>query len=134
MDCIFCKIVAGELPSHRIYEDADTLAFLDINPINPGHTLVIPKAHKVDLFDTEDDDWTALSSSVRIVAHKIEEALAPDGINIAMNNRAPAGQVVFHAHVHVIPRKEGDGYKPWHGKPYTKGEAIQILKRLRDVS
>lgn len=134
MDCIFCKIVAGELPSHRVYEDAETLAFLDINPVNPGHTLVIPKAHKVDLFDTEDSDWRALSSSVRIVAHKIEEALRPDGINIAMNNRAPAGQVVFHAHVHVIPRHEGDGYTPWHGKPYKEGEALEILKRLGDAS
>lgn len=134
MDCIFCKIVAGDIPSRRVYEDAETLAFLDIHPVNPGHTLVIPKAHKVDLFDTEDSDWKSLASSVRIVAHKIEEALKPDGVNIAMNNRAPAGQVVFHAHVHVIPRHEGDGYTPWHGKPYKEGEAETILEKLKSVS
>lgn len=130
-DCLFCKIVRGELPSYKVYEDDATLALLDINPVNPGHTLVIPKIHATDLFDAEDSDWQALTKTVRIIAHALESALKPDGINIGMNNRASAGQTVFHAHMHVIPRREGDGYTPWHGKPYAAGVAEETLKKIR---
>ena len=131
-DCIFCKIVRGELPSTKVYEDEETLAFLDINPVNPGHTLVIPKHHATDLFDAEDADWVALMKTVRIVAHSIERSLSPIGINLAMNNRAGAGQVVFHAHVHVMPRFEGDGHKLWPGRPYAEGEAAETARKIRE--
>ncbi|MEK7133661.1 MAG: HIT family protein [Patescibacteria group bacterium] len=130
-DCIFCKIVEGELPSTKVYEDADTLAFLDINPVNPGHTLVIPKRHATDLFDAEDADWNALMKAVRVVAHAIERSLKPIGVNLAMNNRAGAGQVVFHAHVHVMPRFASDGHKLWPGRPYAKGEKEVTAEKIR---
>lgn len=132
-ECLFCNIIRGSIPSRKVYEDADTYAFLDISPVNPGHTLVIPKAHATDMFDAEDSDWKALTNTVRIVAHAIEKALAPDGVNIAMNNREPAGQTVFHAHMHVIPRYENDGHRPWQGTPYKEGAADAVLEKIRSA-
>src|SRR5690242_17783197 len=102
-DCIFCKIVRGEIPSTKVYEDEKTYAFLDITPMNPGHTLVIPKKHSTDIFEIEEAEWNAVMHSARVIAHAIEKSLSPEGVNIRMNNREAAGQSVFHAHVHVIP-------------------------------
>lgn len=130
-DCIFCKIVRGELPSTKVYEDDDVLAFLDINPVNPGHTLVIPKRHATDVFDAEDSDWIALTKAVRIIAHAIERSLKPTGVNLTMNNRAGAGQVVFHAHIHIMPRFEHDGHKLWPGRAYAEGEKEATGERIR---
>lgn len=130
-DCIFCKIVARELPAQIVYEDADTLAFLDINPINPGHTLVIPKEHSSDVFDIDEKNWAAVMKSSRKVAHALERALKTDGINLGMNNRAGAGQVVFHAHVHVMPRFAGDPHSLWKGKPYAEGEFAAMGEKVR---
>ena len=131
MDCIFCKIIKGELPSYKVYEDEETLAFLDINPVNRGHTLVIPKKHSNDIFEIEESDWRAVMKASRIVAHALERSLAPQGINLAMNNRAGAGQIVFHAHVHVMPRFEGDGYELWKGRPYIENEAEATAQGIR---
>lgn len=108
MDCIFCKIVAGEIPAHKVYEDAASLAFLDINPATRGHALVIPKAHAPDLFAIAPDDVSAVARAVQAVARKLQQVVQPDGINIVQNNGAAAGQVVLHYHVHVIPRRQGD--------------------------
>ncbi len=129
--CIFCKIVNGELPSHTLYEDEKTIAFLDINPINPGHTIVIPKKHAPDVFEIEDSEWDAVMRTVRTLSHAIEHSLHPVGVNLAMNNRSGAGQVVFHAHVHVIPRFANDGHEQWHGKPYAEGGAAQAAELIR---
>lgn len=109
--CIFCKIIAGELPAHRVYEDDDVLAFMDINPVNHGHVLIIPKMHYSELSNIP------LATSVALwkVVKKIEEAvwqtpgLPCEGTNILLNNGAAAGQEVFHTHFHVIPRLSGDG-------------------------
>lgn len=130
-ECIFCKIVRGELPSTTIYEDEGTLAFLDINPVNPGHTLVIPKKHSENIFDISNDDWTAVTKTVHVLAPAIEKATATDGININMNNRKHAGQIVGHAHVHLIPRKEGDGLKLWPQKAYREGEKEAVAEKIR---
>lgn len=121
-DCLFCKIAAREIPGQIVYEDADTLAFLDINPVNPGHTLVIPKKHSIDIFEIDEKNWTAVMHTSRIVAHALEKALKTEGINLGMNNRAGAGQVIFHAHVHVMPRFAGDPHSLWPGRPYAEGE------------
>ena len=94
-DCIFCKIVRGELPSYKVYEDENTLAFLDINPVNPGHTLVIPKKHTTDIFEIEDGEWDAVMGVVRRVSHALEKSLRPTGINLAMNNRPGARRVPY---------------------------------------
>jgi len=130
-DCIFCKIVAGELPSFKVYEDAETLAFLDIRPVNPGHTLVVPKNHSVNIFDVPEKDWTAVTTVVHRLARGIEKAVAADGININMNNREHAGQIVDHVHVHIIPRFKGDGFKLWHQTPYKEGAAVKVQEKIK---
>ncbi|MDO8521749.1 MAG: HIT family protein [bacterium] len=130
-ECIFCKIVAGELSSFKVYEDDETFAFLDIRPVNPGHTLVVPKHHSVNIFDVGAEDWTAVIKVVRSLSAVIERATEADGININMNNREHAGQVVDHLHVHIIPRFKGDGFKLWHQTPYKEGEAVKVQKKIK---
>lgn len=132
-ECIFCKIVAGEMPAHKVYEDEKTLAFLDIFPVNPGHTLVIPKAKDTrNIFDVSSEDWAAATETARKVAHAVEKAVGADGVNIMMNNRSHAGQVIDHPHIHVIPRFKGDGLSLWPHKKYKEGEAESIEKKIRD--
>lgn len=108
-DCVFCGIVAGELPSYDLYEDDDVLAFLDANPVAEGHALVVPTAHRERLTDLDADETAAVFDAARRVAGAIEAALEPDGYNLFQANGAAAGQEVFHSHVHVVPRTEGDG-------------------------
>ncbi len=132
-DCIFCKIVRGELPSYKVYEDDATFAFLDIRPVNAGHTLVIPKKHSHNIFDIEPNDWAEVTETVRKVSIAIENGLRADGVNLAMNNREHAGQVVFHPHVHVIPRFKGDGLKLMPQRSYKEGEADSTLGKIRDA-
>ncbi len=132
-DCIFCKIVAGEFPAERVFEDEKTLAFLDITPINPGHTLVIPKKHATDVFDIDEDEWGAVMHSARTVAHMLEHSLGTHGVNVTANNRPAAGQAVFHSHVHVIPRFDGDGFANWEGTPYAEGAASAIAEKIRSA-
>jgi histidine triad (HIT) family protein len=108
MDCIFCRIVAGDIPAHKVYEDDATLAFLDINPATRGHTLVIPKAHAADVFSMPADVMAAAAQTVQTVARILQRGLQPEGINVLQNNGAAAGQEVFHYHVHLIPRRQGD--------------------------
>ena len=130
-NCIFCKIIADQIPSVQIYEDADTLAFLDINPVNPGHTLVIPKTHYVNVFDAPEEMWTRVMATAKKIAHALEKGLPTGDVNITTNNGAHSGQMVFHSHVHVIPRYEGDGFGLWHGTPYKDGEAHEIAEKIK---
>lgn len=106
-DCIFCKICKGEAPSFKVYEDADTFAFMDIMPQAAGHALVISKEHAANLFEVSDEAAAAVTRSVKKVATALRAALVPDGIMIAQFNGAAAGQTVWHYHVHIIPRTEG---------------------------
>ncbi|HWB34325.1 MAG TPA: HIT family protein [Candidatus Paceibacterota bacterium] len=130
-NCIFCKIVRGDIPSYKVYEDVNTVAFLDIHPVNPGHTLVIPKKHSYNLLDIEAVDWAAVAETTRIVARILHEVLAADGINLQMNNREHAGQLVDHPHVHIIPRYKNDGLRHWPGKSYQPGEAEAIVEKVK---
>lgn len=130
--CVFCKIVRGELPSYKVYEDEKTLAFLDINPVSPGHTLVIPKAEDTrNIFDVSPEDWASTTETARKVAHAVEKAMNADGVNIMMNNRSYAGQVIDHPHIHVIPRFKGDGLAHWPHKKYEAGEADTLSEKIR---
>ncbi|MEK7093357.1 MAG: HIT family protein [Patescibacteria group bacterium] len=130
-NCVFCKIVRGELPSFKVYEDEKTLAFLDIHPVSPGHILVIPKAETArNIFDVTPEDWQATTETARKVAHAVEKAMHADGVNIMMNNREHAGQVVDHPHVHVIPRYKGDGLGQWKHNAYKDGEADSIKEKI----
>ncbi|HEY0734941.1 MAG TPA: HIT family protein [Herpetosiphonaceae bacterium] len=108
MDCIFCRIIAGEIPSHKVYEDDATLAFLDINPASNGHVVVIPKEHAADLFSLSPDALSAAARTTQTVARLLQRGVRPEGVNILQNNGPVAGQSVFHYHVHVIPRWSGD--------------------------
>jgi len=108
MECIFCKIVSGELPSYKIYEDEQFFSFLDISPICQGHTLLIPKKHIVDIFDTPDIISDKYYSIIKLLSTAVKESLFADGINILQSNGVAAGQVVFHSHIHIIPRYSND--------------------------
>ena len=103
-DCIFCKIVAGEIPASKVYEDDHFLAFLDISQVTPGHTLVIPKKHARNLLEMTPDETAALFNIVSRVTKKEESATQPQGMNIISNMEEIAGQSVFHTHVHILPR------------------------------
>ncbi len=109
MDCIFCKIVSGEIPSIKVYEDDRVLAFMDINPINEGHLLIIPKAHAATIHEIAEGDFLAVMSATRKLASAVKKALNPDGINLLQLNGKAANQVVPHLHVHIVPRWFGDG-------------------------
>ena len=121
-NCIFCKILKGEIPNYTVYEDDKTLAFLDIAPRSPGHTVVIPKSHVERVSDLADDSVSALFSAVKKTAVKIEAALKPDGFNIGWNDGAAAGQVVPHLHIHILPRWTGDGGGNMHSIVNNPGE------------
>ena len=133
-DCLFCKIVRGELPSYKVYEDDDTLAFLDIHPVAKGHTLVVPKNHSTNIFDISSEDWGRVSETARKVAIALESSLAADGVNLMMNNREHAGQVIEHPHVHLIPRFKGDGLKLWPHGSYKEGEAEKVAQKIHSAS
>lgn len=130
-ECIFCKIIKGELPSYKVYEDDATVAFLDIRPVNAGHTIVVPKKHSDNIFDISPLDWAATAETVRKLSIAIEKGIGADGVNIAMNNREHAGQVVHHPHVHIIPRFKGDGLKLMPQRSYETGEAEASLEKIR---
>ncbi len=134
-NCLFCKIVAKEIPAFVIYEDEETLAFLDIHPRAPGHAMVIPKYHAGKLSDLPHDKIGPLFASVARVAAKIETALALDGLSIGINQGAASGQEVDHVHVHLLPRFSGDGggsVQSLVNHPPT--ETIQtILEKIRNT-
>lgn len=128
--CIFCRIVKGEIPSAKLYEDEAVLSFLDINPINPGHALVIPKKHYPTILDVDEEDLKKTILATKMVSRAIKDALGCDGINILQNNFEAAGQLIHHFHIHVIPRMEGDGIKVWGGKPYKEGVMQEVQKKI----
>ena len=130
-NCLFCKIVAGEVPCEKIYEDEKTFAFLDIKPINPGHTLVVPKEHYENVFEAPEEVWGAVMQTVKKVAHAAKDGLPAGDLNITMNNGKHAGQVVFHAHVHIMPRHEDDGFELWRGKTYETGQSAKIAEKMK---
>jgi len=109
MDCIFCKIIGGEIPSEKVYEDDKVFAFMDINPLNDGHVLIIPKSHAGTIHEIGEDDFLAVMSATHKLAAAVRKALNPDGINLLQLNGKAANQVIPHLHVHIVPRWSGDG-------------------------
>ena len=131
-DCIFCRIVRGEIPSARVYEDDEVLAFLDIHPVAAGHTLVIPKAHVDSLLDTPPALLWAVAAAVQRVAGGLVAATGAEGFNLFQCNGACSGQEVFHLHVHVIPRRSGDGVSyRWSRAHYAEGEMAALAAAVR---
>ncbi len=130
MDCIFCKIIKGEIPSHKIYGDEHTFAFLDINPISNGHTLVIPKHHHENLLTASEEDTALVAKTVKKIANAVKKTFNADGVNILQANGTAAGQSVFHYHVHVVPRMENDGLHLWPPTKRIGHEAAQMAKAI----
>ena len=132
-DCLFCKIVAGEIPAIKVFENDRVLAFMDIGPIVKGHVLVIPKAHHNPLSQTPDDVLSQVIAAVRRVAQAQQDGLGADGVNIHQSNGAAAGQVVPHLHFHVIPRFKHDGHHwNWTAHPYADlAEAAALADRIQ---
>lgn len=130
-NCLFCQIAAKAIPSTAVYEDGDYYAFLDIHPVNPGHTLVVPKEHSRHLSDATEDTARGLMAVAQKVARAVCLALGTDNFNLEMNCGPVAGQVIPHLHLHIVPRHEGDGLKHWPGKEYAEGEAEQVAERIR---
>lgn len=132
-DCIFCKIVSGKAPSYKVYENEHVLAFLDIFPSTKGHTLVIPKKHFANLLEAPEKEITECLKAAKNVAHAQMKALGSHGFNILQSNNKEAGQVVFHLHFHVIPRKAEDGlhfgWKRVDGKKEELEETQIALKK-----
>ena len=131
-DCLFCKIIKGEIPSNKVYEDGEVIAFLDINPINPGHTLVIPKEHYPSLSETPPKVAGNLMEVAPDLANSIVKAVGADGFNVGINNGPAAGQMVFHTHLHIMPRFKDDGHSLWRGTPYESDEvAKEVADKIR---
>ncbi len=131
MECVFCKIIKGEIPSYKVYEDESVYAFLDINPVNFGHTLVIPKKHYENMEEIDKKILCDLIKVVKKIGGAIKKGLKVEGYNINLNNGSVAGQVVPHFHFHIIPRLENDGLKLWDQGEYKNGEAENVLNKIK---
>jgi len=130
-DCIFCKIVRGEIPSARVLETDDVLAFLDINPVSKGHTLVIPKAHYAGFPEIPADLLGRLGEALQKIGTAVKSQLHCAGFNVLLNNDRAAGQLIDHSHFHLIPRNEADGVMDWpEVHPYPEGEMESIRAKL----
>jgi histidine triad (HIT) family protein len=108
-ECIFCKIIKGEIPCYRVFENEKVLAFLDINPVIEGHTLIIPKKHCKDIFEIEEEYLFEVAKAAKEISSRMEKSIGAEGIDIFQANRIQGEQTVFHYHMHIIPRREGDG-------------------------
>jgi histidine triad (HIT) family protein len=132
-DCIFCKIVAGELPAEIVQEDEHTVAFMDINPWTRGHSLVIPRRHSRNLYQVGDDDLGRAGAAAKRLAVRMRDRLGCDGVNVLNASEPAAWQTVFHFHLHVIPRYEGDPLQlPVRPRQANRDELADVAAELRD--
>lgn len=131
-DNIFMKIVRRELPADIVYEDEDTLAFLDINPTAPGHTLVVPKKPAVNIFDVDAETLAKTVATVRKISPAVRDAVGAHGVHINSNHEAAAGQIVFHLHFHIIPRHDRSEFEFWPHKEAEPEEQKKIAEKIRE--
>ncbi len=133
-NCIFCKVVAGEIPAAKVYENEHVLAFLDISQVTEGHTLVIPKKHEKDVYELSEETAMHVFQAVPKIARAIKEQFKPIGLNLLNNNEAPAGQSVFHYHIHLLPRYGNeDGFNAvWktNNDKYTPEKLTKIASQI----
>ena len=131
-DCVFCKIVAGQIPSTRVYEDEHTLAFMDIGQVNPGHVLVAVKTHADNLYALEEAQAAAVARACVKLSKAIQHAFKPEGLSVYQANGKAAGQTVFHYHVHLLPRHAGDGMElTWPVKNPPRGTLEDYAAKIR---
>jgi len=126
-DCIFCKIIEGKIPCAKVYDVGGVFAFLDIAPVNKGHALVVPKMHYATLFDLPPELGRELLTALQTVGAAVMQATGATGLNVGMNNFEAAGQLVHHAHFHLIPRHGADGLSLWTQHAYESTEEMQKL-------
>ncbi|MGD0328724.1 MAG: HIT family protein [Minisyncoccia bacterium] len=132
-DTIFMKIIRREVPAEIVYEDDDTLAFLDIQPTAPGHTLVISKKPVENIFDVDDETLAAVMRTVRKIAPAVRDAVGAHGVHVNSNHGASAGQIVNHLHFHIIPRRSRSEFSFWPQKNYPSGDAATIAEKIRQA-
>ncbi len=131
-DCVFCKIIAGDIPAFKVYENDDTIAFMDINPLHPGHVLVIPREHSANVYEVSDEAIAAAARTARRVALAVNAVVDPDGLNVLQCNGPAAGQSVFHFHMHVLPRRLDDGAAlNWEVIPGNMEEIGALAGKIR---
>ena len=131
-DCIFCRIIAGQVPCIKVYENDHVLAFLDIGPISEGHVLLIPKQHICSVDQADYEIMVEIAKVLPMLAGSIKSAMCADGYNVLCNNGASAGQVVSHLHIHIIPRNENDGvFNRWPSFQYPADKAEAIAEKIR---
>lgn len=132
-NCVFCKIINGEIPSNKVFENKNIVAFLDIRPVNPGHTLVVAKQHKENMLDTPEETLKELIVITKKLANAIIEAVNTNSFNIHINNNKAAGQAVPHIHFHIIPRFENDGRRLWKGNDLDSEQAKDIENKIKNL-
>lgn len=130
-ECLFCKIVDKSIPADIVYEDEQVMAFLDINPVNPGHALVVPKQHKEFFWELEAGTCGPVSVVIQKIMHVLVHDLGYEGVNLIQNNGPASGQVIPHVHFHIIPRKVGDGHAHWRGTAYEAGEQAMMAEKIK---
>ncbi len=131
MPSIFSKIIAREIPARIIYEDDHVIAFLDVNPVNPGHTLVVPKEERANVLESSEEDVVQVFRVVRLLAPRIVKAVGADGFNIVTNTGEASGQSVFHTHFHIIPRFDHDGHMPWIHTKMTDEQIDGVAENIK---
>lgn len=130
-DTIFTKIIRREVPAHIVYEDDDTIAFLDVKPNVPGHTLVVPKKWAENIFDVDEENLTKVMRTVRKIAPAVRDAVGAHGVHINSNHGKAAGQIVFHLHIHIIPRHDRSEFSFWPKQEYKASEFETIAEKIR---
>jgi len=130
-DCVFCKIIKKEIPADFVYENDKIVAFLDIHPSNKGHTLVVPREHHADLLETPDDVLADILSRTKKIAPAIMNTVGAQGFNSIFNTKPAAGQVIFHTHMHIIPRFTNDGLKHWPEKHMSAEELKKVASEIK---
>ncbi len=131
-DCVFCKIINRELPADIVYEDDNTIAFMNIKPISKGHLLVVPKKHAQDLLENTDEELANLMSAVKKIAPAALKVTGSQGFNLSVNTGSAAGQIIFHTHFHIIPRYSNDGLQDWphsDSEPKTRADIAAEIKK-----
>lgn len=131
-DCLFCRIVRGEIPSSKVYEDDYVYAFLDIAPSFPGHTLVVSKNHYKNILDMDVSEASHIFAAIQKIAPAMMKATGAEGFHVLQNNNEAAGQTVFHTHFHIISRKAGDGMTLWTPTPYENmGKMLEMAQKIQ---
>jgi len=130
-DCIYCKIISGDLPAYKVYEDNQVLAFLDINPVSPGHTLIVPKIHLENCLQNTTAELAVVMKTMKKITPAILAAVGADSMNFTTNCGVASGQIIFHTHFHIIPRFAADEFKKWEPLKKAQENLEIVVKKIK---